>query len=199
VSRADVSGRGQRGRGMGGHSVPGGGLSNEWYTPPGIFDALSIDFDLDPAHPSDRLPWIPAERTFCKADDGLSQPWHGRVWLNPPYGRETDPWLERFVEHGNGIALVFARTETDWFHRHALGVDAWCLIRGRLTFVHADGQPARFNAGAPSLLLACGPECVDALIRSKLGITVGVNESVEHAQASIFHLHPEDQEEGAAA
>ena len=76
------------------------------------------------------------------------------MWLNPPYGRETTIWLERFVEHGHGIALVFARTETEWFHRHALGVDAWCLIRGRLTFVDADLQPAAFNSGAPSVLLA---------------------------------------------
>ena len=173
---------------MGGHSVPGGGLSNEWYTPPGIFDALSIDFDLDPAHPAERLPWIPAARTFCKADDGLSQPWEGRVWLNPPYGRETDPWLERFVEHGNGIALVFARTETEWFHRHALAVDGWCLIRGRLTFVYADRTPSAFNAGAPSLLLACGSDCVEALSRSRLGITVGVNERASLAQASIFSV-----------
>lgn len=184
--RSAVSTRGQRGRGMGGHSVPGGGLSNEWYTPPGIFDALAIDFDLDPAHPSDRLQWIPAATTYCKADDGLSQPWEGRVWLNPPYGRETDPWLERFVEHGHGIALVFARTETEWFHRHALAVDAWCLIRGRLTFVHADGQPSAFNAGAPSSLLASGSDCVDAVLNSGLGITVGVSNRASNAQATIF-------------
>ena len=171
---------------MGGHSVPGGGLSNEWYTPPGIFEALSIDFDLDPCHPAERLPWIPAERTYCIADDGLSQPWEGRVWMNPPYGREVDPWLKRFVEHGNGIALVFARTDTEWFHRHALAIDAWCFIRGRLTFVHADRSPSLFNAGAPSLLLASGSECVEALRRSSLGIFATVNEQVGPGQASIF-------------
>jgi hypothetical protein len=161
---------------MGGHSVPGGGLSNEWYTPPGIFEALSIDFDLDPCHPANRLPWIPAERTYCLADDGLSQPWEGRVWMNPPYGRQTGVWMERFVEHGNGIALVFARTETEWFHRNALSVDLWCLIRGRLTFVDADGAPAASNAGAPSMLLAVGTDCTDAVLQANLGITVAVNQ-----------------------
>jgi hypothetical protein len=171
---------------MGGHSVPGGGLSAEWYTPPGIFDALGLYFDLDPAHPVDRLPWVPAARTFSVADDGLSQPWGGRVWLNPPYGPATNTWLERFVEHGNGLALVFARTETEWFHRHALAVDAWCLIRGRLTFVHQDGQPSHFNAGAPSVLLAAGASCADALRRSGLGIYVAVTEKAEPAQASIW-------------
>jgi len=171
---------------MGGHSVAGGGLSTEWYTPAGIFEALSMDFDLDPCHPADRLPWIPADRVYSMADDGLSQPWEGRIWMNPPYGREVDRWLERFVEHGHGIALVFARTETEWFHRHALAVDAWCLIRGRLTFVHADRSPSRFNAGAPSLLFACGEDCTEALYRSGLGITVNVNERTAPGQASIF-------------
>jgi len=171
---------------MGGHSVPNGGLSNEWYTPPGIFEALGISFDLDPCHPAERLPWIPVEHTYDKADDGLAQPWSGRVWMNPPYGAETDPWLERFVEHGNGIALVFARTETEWFHRHALAVDAWCLIRGRLTFVYADRTPSRYNAGAPSVLLAAGDDCSTALLNCGLGITVSVNERSALGQASIF-------------
>jgi hypothetical protein len=184
--RAATSVRGQRGRGMGGHSVPGGGLSNEWFTPPSVFDALGLDFDLDPAHPVDRLPWVPAARTFSIDDDGLSQSWSGRVWLNPPYGPATTTWLERFVEHGDGIALVFARTETQWFHRHALAVDAWCLIRGRLTFVHADGRPSAYNAGAPSVLLAAGEDCAAALRRSGLGIYVAVTERAQPAQASIF-------------
>jgi hypothetical protein len=173
---------------MGGHAVPNGGLSNEWYTPPDLFGALSIDFDLDPCHPAERLAWVPAARTYCLADDGLSQPWDGKVWMNPPYGRETDAWLERFVEHGNGIALIFARTETEWFHRSALSVEMWCFIRGRLTFVHANGEPSQFNAGAPSMLLAMGRECCEAVAGSGLGITVGVNERVPRAQATIWSL-----------
>lgn len=184
--RAPVSRRGQRGRGLGGHSVPRGGISDEWYTPPGIFEALGLEFDLDPCHPTDLLPWIPASEVFDVVDDGLSRPWQGRVWMNPPYGPSTDVWLERFVEHGNGIALVFARTDTEWFHRNALRVDAWQLIRGRLTFVHADGSPSAYNAGAPSMLLAVGDSNVEALRRSGLGITVGVGEKEEHLQTTVW-------------
>ena len=49
-------------------------------------------------------------------DNGLNQRWQGRVWCNPPYGRETFKWLEKLANHKNGIALIFARTETRGFH-----------------------------------------------------------------------------------
>lgn len=174
----------------GGMATPalGVGVTEEWYTPPAIFEALGLSFDLDPAHPVERLPWVPAAQTYCVYDDGLSLPWHGRVWLNPPYGTIVDRWLERFVEHGHGIALVFARTDTEWFHRRALAVDAWCFLRGRLKFIDAEGEPASDNAGAPSMLLAAGEDCVAALRQSGLGITTTVNESVSPGQASIWSL-----------
>lgn len=52
-------------------------------------------------------------------EGGLESPWIDRVWLNPPYGRETGLWLRTLAAHGSGIALVFARTETEMFHQHA--------------------------------------------------------------------------------
>jgi hypothetical protein len=184
VSRSPVDVRGRRG--MGGHSRPNDGATVEWYTPPGLFDRLGLEFDLDPAHPEKRLPWVPAKRTYSKAEDGLARPWEGRVWLNPPYGRETGVWLERFVEHGHGLALVFARTETEWWHRFALAVDAWTLIRGRLTFVDRHGEPGTSNAGAPSAILAAGEDCVEALRRARLGIDVAVTERAQPLQASLW-------------
>jgi hypothetical protein len=84
------------------HDLRGADSTDEWFTPPEVFDALGIDFDLDPAAPPSGVPWIPANRHFSKADDGLTQPWTGRVWLNPPYGRETRRWLARLAEHGDG-------------------------------------------------------------------------------------------------
>jgi DNA N-6-adenine-methyltransferase (Dam) len=147
------------------------GRSVEWYTPPELFEALGLAFDLDPAAPPGGVPWVPAARYFSRFDDGLSQPWQGRVWLNPPYGRDVGRWLDRLAEHGDGLALVFARTDTAWFHRAFARATAACFIKGRLRFVAGDGQAATSAAGAPSLLLAYGLPCALALSASGLGRT----------------------------
>ena len=147
---------------------PSVGRSVEWYTPPEIFEALELTFDLDPAAPVEGVPWVPAARHFSVADEGLSQPWQGRVWLNPPYGREVGHWLERLADHGDGLALVFARTDTAWFYAAFAAATAVCFVRGRLRFVSQDGSRAS-SAGAPSVLLAYGLPCATALVESELG------------------------------
>lgn len=144
--------------------------SDEWYTPPSVFDALGLSFDLDPAAPAGGVPWIPARRHFTKRDDGLSKPWHGRVWLNPPYGRQTHRWLQKLAAHRDGLALVFARTDTAWFHRITAEATALCFPRGRLRFHRADGM-AGDTAPSPSLLIAFGLPCAIALAESGLGQT----------------------------
>lgn len=134
---------------------------DEWLTPPEIIQALG-EFDLDPCTPV-VPPWSTAKRHFNKFDDGLLQPWEGRVWLNPPYGSETETWLEKLSKHGNGIALIFARTETsyffDWIWNEA---DAVLFIRGRLAFYTVEGKKAG-TAGAPSVLTAYGQNNAIAL------------------------------------
>lgn len=170
TGRAPTAVRGRKG--MGGHSAPNEGASVEWYTPAGVFLALGLEFDLDPCAPAGGLPWIPARRFVSLPDDGLSVPWEGRVWLNPPYGAATGAWLDRLADHGMGVALVFARTETEWWHRAAPHADAVCFIRGRLTFVGADGRPGAYNAGAPSALLGYGLTCAEAVARCGLGLVV---------------------------
>ena len=76
----------------------------DWVTPRHILDALG-SFDLDPCCPAD-MPWRTAEHMVHVPDDGLVTEWHGRVWVNPPYGAEQDRWLDRLMQHGNGIALI---------------------------------------------------------------------------------------------
>ena len=142
--------------GMGGHQSAAM-LKDEWLTPPHIIERLG-PFDLDPCAPVVR-PWPTAARHFTMHDDGLKQPWHGRVWLNPPYGRETGTWLARLAAHGHGVALIFARTETEMFFGEVWEkASALLFIRGRLHFHHVDGTRAAANAGAPSVLIAYGPE-----------------------------------------
>lgn len=153
--------------------------SEEWYTPPFIFERLGLTFDLDPCHPvGDPLPWVPARTRMTIEDDGLATPWPAgaRVFVNPPYGRETVKWMRKTNAQGNGVGLVFARVDVSWFHELAPTIDAVCFIKGRLQFVGRDGKPkpgkdGKVNsAGAGSMLLAWGPDCTEALYKSGLGL-----------------------------
>ena len=130
---------------------------DEWLTPPYIIRALGC-FDLDPCAPINR-PWPTAGQHYTIEDDGLRQEWRGRIWLNPPYGRESGKWLARLAQHGQGTALIFARTETAlWFDHVWPEASAILFIQGRLHFHHVDGTRAKANAGAPSALVAYGAE-----------------------------------------
>lgn len=141
---------------MGGHQSAAM-LKDEWLTPPEIIVALG-PFDLDPCSPICR-PWDTAFKHYSVMDDGLLQPWAGRVWCNPPYNRESALWLDRMADHGNGIALIFARTETRMFFDSVWRrADAVLFIEGRLHFHHVCGTRARANGGAPSCLVAYGEE-----------------------------------------
>lgn len=136
--------------------------TDEWLTPREIISALG-PFDLDPCSPINR-PWPTAENHFTIEDDGLSKPWTGRVWLNPPYGKHTHSWMERLAAHGNGLALIFARTETACWFKTVWGVaDAVLFLRGRLNFCYVSGAQALKNSGAPSAIVAYGKENSDRL------------------------------------
>lgn len=144
--------------------------TDEWLTPPDILARLGC-FDLDPCAPVlSRRPWSTADRHFTIEDDGLSCLWHGRVWMNPPFGREAIHWMRRIAKHGDGIALIPARTETAMFYETVWGkADAVLFIEGRPHFYRVDGTRAPFNSGAPICLIAYGKENVAALERSGLG------------------------------
>jgi len=151
------------------HQKNGG--HDEWLTPPEIVKALG-HFDLDPCSPIVR-PWDTAARHYSINEDGLAQPWAGRVWLNPPFGREAVRWLRRLVEHGDGIALVPARTETAMYYECVWDVaDAVCFMKGRPHFHYVDGRRAAANSGAPIALIAYGARNVSALHAARLGVIV---------------------------
>src|SRR5207244_4663357 len=100
-------------------------------------------FSLDPCSPINR-PWDTAENHFTVEDDGLSKEWFGRVWLNPPYGDQTGYWMRRMALHNNGIALIFARTETvTWFDFVWPCAKAILFLKRRLAFCHLDGHRAQ--------------------------------------------------------
>jgi hypothetical protein len=142
--------------------------NDEWLTPPEITWSLG-SFDLDPCSPVIR-PWDTALHHFNINDDGLSREWFGRVWLNPPFGREAVKWLRKMADHGNGIVLIPARTETAMFYECVWNrADAILFIQGRPHFHFVTGERAPFNSGAPICLVAYGLANVVALERSGLG------------------------------
>lgn len=153
-------------KGMAGVHLPSM-QKDEWLTPPEIIKALGY-FDLDPCSPIER-PWDTAGSHLCILDDGLERDWFGRVWCNPPYGRETFKWLDKLHKHGNGIALIFARTETKGFFNSVwYKADAVFFFKGRLTFYHVTGEKAKANGGAPSCLVIYGESNIEALKKSGL-------------------------------
>ena len=111
-----------------------------WLTPPAIIKALG-PFDLDPCCPA-QMPWRTARRMYhWPKDDGLSSPWRGRVWLNPPFDCPL-PWIKKFCAHGNGVCLVNVSGLTaKWGQQLLLQSDVVLVVRGRISFCLADGRP----------------------------------------------------------
>ena len=117
----------------------------EWGTPPDLREALEKEFafDLDPCTPGQR--W-----------DGTAISWAGRrVFCNPPYGRGMEKWLEKGPEAEVAVFLIPARTDTAWFHDHALKAAEIRFFRGRLKFAdnHVSPRDGQDAAPFPSMLV----------------------------------------------
>jgi phage N-6-adenine-methyltransferase len=107
----------------------------EWPTPPEIFDPLHAEFgftmDVAATAENAKCPIF-----YTRDDDGLKQSWRGTCWMNPPYGKDVPKWLAKAVKETERavttVALIPARTNTNWFHDI-------CLARGEVRFVR--GRP----------------------------------------------------------
>jgi hypothetical protein len=138
----------------------------EWLTPPDLVKKLG-EFDLDPCCPVN-APFYHAKNNFNETHDGLNKKWEGRVYMNPPYGKGMEKWLEKLKKHGNGIALIFARTETKCFFEHIwYDADAVLFVKGRIKFYHVKGQQGG-SAGAPSIFIAYGINNAELLRMSNI-------------------------------
>ena len=132
--------------------------SVEWYTPPEIFEALGVTFDLDPCSPGEGKSFVPAHKHLTVEDDGLTTPWEGLAFVNPPYGSQTPKWMRKAAEHGNSIALVFARTDVKWFQELAVSTSGILFISGRIKFYQGSTDLQGGTPGTGSMLLAWGRE-----------------------------------------
>jgi hypothetical protein len=151
--------------------------SVEWYTPKHIFDALGMEFDMDVCSPGKGIvSWIPAKEHITFEKNGLLSRWSGTVWMNPPYGSDTPVWMHKLAEHGDGIAMVFARTDTAWFHESATRACAIMFIAKRVQFV-ASAQAESYGlgakvknsgSGAGSMLVAYGDKAFNGLLNAQL-------------------------------
>lgn len=143
-------------------------ITHIWLTPRSILDQLG-EFDLDPCAAQEPRPWPTAKRMVSLPDNGLAMEWVGRVWLNPPFGTQAAQWLKRMAHHGDGIALMFARTETVMFAEsvwpHASAI---FFLKGRPRFCRPDGTEASGGAGGPIVLIAYGSSNAATLQRCNL-------------------------------
>lgn len=162
------------------------GATDEWYTPPHVFEALGCAFSVDVASPGAAVtPWIPATR-FVKIGS-LERDWAdwGFIWMNPPFGGRNAlvPWLEKFFAHGNGIALVPDRTSAPWWQAFAPRANLHLFVAPKLKFI--GGQEAvdlglidkvgdcGKSPAQGTCLMACGSQAVDALhsaAENRLGV-----------------------------
>jgi phage N-6-adenine-methyltransferase len=130
--------------------------TDNWATPQNFFDALDIEFrfELDVCASEGNAK---CSRYFTTQDDGLSQSWSGRCFMNPPYGRVIGEWMKKAylssLEGATVVCLVPARTDTAWWHDWAMRASEIRLVRGRLKF--GDGKaPAPF----PSAVVVFRPQ-----------------------------------------
>jgi phage N-6-adenine-methyltransferase len=135
-------------------------MSQEWETPAVLLEVLSSvfgRFDLDPCAPRKSRARVKARVYWTHEDDGLSLPWHGTVFVNPPYGRTLAHWVakaHREVQGGRAktvVALLPARPDTTYWHTHIAGRAVVYFLRGRLKF--GDGP---LGAPFPSALVVWG-------------------------------------------
>lgn len=150
------------------------GKSDEWYTPKYIFDALNCRFDLDVACPSESSDKIHTPCDYYIDHGSLSAKWEGFIWMNPPFGGRNglEPWLDKFFQHGNGIALTPDRTSAPWWQTAARKADAILQVDGKIKFISGDGKKNN-HPGNGTTLFASGEKGIQALLnaqRSGLGI-----------------------------
>lgn len=147
------------------------GKSDEWYTPAYIFEALGCHFDLDVASPK-MATKVPCSSRYTESS--LEKDWNGFIWMNPPFGGRNGlvPWLNKFFEHGHGIALTPDRTSSNWWQDACEKSDAILLLRGKVKFERPDGSTGNSPANGTTLFAKgrLGVESLEKASKNGLGV-----------------------------
>lgn len=129
---------------------------DDWPTPQFLFDMLNDEFhftlDVCANEYNYKCP-----NYFTKEQDGLSQPWTGTVWMNPPYGRGIDKWLRKaYLSKLEGtlcVCLIPSRTDTRWWHDYVMRASEIRFLTKRLKF-----EGAKHGAPFPSAIVVFDPK-----------------------------------------
>lgn len=130
--------------------------TGEWETPQRLFEQLdrTYSFTLDACATAENAK---CAKYYTPEEDGLAQPWEGRVWCNPPYGREIGKWVKKAWESTRSgatvVMLLPARTDTKWFHRYLYGKAELRFLEGRIKF-----SGSRNSAPFPSMVAVFTPK-----------------------------------------
>lgn len=147
------------------------GATDEWYTPPYVFEAMAETFLMDVASPGEAVtPWVPALKFITERS--LETEWTGLVWMNPPFGGRNGliPWLEKFTQHGSGVCLVPDRTSAPWWQEYARKMDLILFVDGKIKFIGADGKPGKSPAQGTCLMsLGLGNDALRRAAKNGLG------------------------------
>jgi phage N-6-adenine-methyltransferase len=125
---------------------------NEWYTPERftiLASSVMGGIDLDPASSDEAQKRVKAGAYYTIDDDGLSKPWFGNVWMNPPYSKDLiGRFADKLAGHveagevGQAVVLINNATETLWFQKLAKLASAVCFPSGRIQFIDKTGSVA---------------------------------------------------------
>ena len=136
--------------------------SSEHYTPRPILERVVRtlgEIDLDPCSNPGDSPNVPARAHYTREDNGLLLPWLGRIYMNPPYGREIGAWVAKLLSEyqagrvSSALALVPARVDSKWFA--SLYGFPVCFSSGRLRFSNPSGESSG-SAPFPSAMVFLG-------------------------------------------
>jgi len=164
--------------------------NDEWYTPRWIFDAAGLTFDLDvcaPVAPEFRT--CPARRYLTVIEDGLSVPWGGLIWMNPPYSNPA-PWVDRFAEHPVGLALLPA-ANSHWRGRYVRAADGIALLSVNKNERAASATRLKSGFGRPDGSSVSYPHALILAARGELALSAleGVAMADPFA-GGVYHVRP---------